>query len=512
MNWNPITRRHFLQGAGAATLMLPFLPSLLVRKAFAAAAPQKNFIAIGAYNGLYRMYGPRSELNPPLPMDLRQATGFTATALPGKHTIYSRSLESLKDSQGKISTIIDGSFKDILPKMNMLEGFDYPHQGSNHHRGNFGNMAEVIGGSTGNKPVASIEHVMANSLSFYKNPNLRNRTVVWSANPEDNQEYGSAFRYKDPTNPTKDANIEYAPNFSNVATLWNTFFGNSSGQSSLKTTLVDQILTDYKSLRSSPKLGSEDRGRLDRHIAHLQETQRRVNTVVGACNQGARPTNPSDRKLILTAMNSVIVSLISCGLCHAFQGYTNSLVSSDPESYHDWSHEGNPGSTTPNAAYLALLDHNTSIMKDMCLDLALKLEALGLLDNSLIACVQEHSMEGHESSTCPIITIGGAGGALKTGQYINYRNFTVADDNPGIPVNWALATFLRAMDVPPAEFEALNHAVDADPWFTVSGRLTGYGATKANGGDAENGRWMRDHYKSTWAGTDLSAWLPLITP
>src|SRR5579862_4224995 len=94
MKWNSISRRHFLQGTGAA-LALPLLPSLLSKEARAQTAPvQKSFIGIAAFNGLYRMIGPYSQLMPPLPYDITSTQGFTPLTPTGLHTIYSRPLSS----------------------------------------------------------------------------------------------------------------------------------------------------------------------------------------------------------------------------------------------------------------------------------------------------------------------------------------------------------------------------------------------------------------------------------
>src|SRR5579864_1578254 len=110
MKWDPLSRRHFLQGAGAA-LALPFLPSLFgSRRAQAQVPPvQKSFIGIAAFNGLYRMLGPQSQLMPPLPYDIRQTAGLTPFTAPGLHTVYAAPLTSLAVN-GKISDIIDANF------------------------------------------------------------------------------------------------------------------------------------------------------------------------------------------------------------------------------------------------------------------------------------------------------------------------------------------------------------------------------------------------------------------
>src|SRR5439155_16735142 len=143
-------------------------------------------------------------------------------------------------------------------------------------------------------------------------------------------------------------------------------------------------------------------------------------------------------------------------------------------------------------------EHNRSVMKDICLDLAKKLDANGILDSTLIACVQEHNKRGHESWNVPVITFGSAGGVLKTGQYLDYRNMTKRDDKVysrfGYPINQLLANFLQAVDVPRSEFEALNKA--SNSLFKAN---SGYGVSRYNSADL--GVFV-DNY-SGWGGVDL---------
>jgi len=222
-------------------------------------------------------------------------------------------------------------------------------------------------------------------------------------------------------------------------------------------------------------------------------------------------------------MNSVIVALISCGLCHSFSGTANSILTTDEEAYHFWSHHGwdNDANTiTDQAIYNSLVSQNSCILKDMCLDLAVKLDSLkpdgvhSLLDQSLIVTLQEHNKRGHESWNIPAIMFGSANGALKPGQYIDLRDFDHGRDDMvysriGFPMNQLWANLLQAMDVPPSEYEALNKAGFANPWFTLAGRLTGYGCTTGAPAGEDT---ISDRYSSGWNGSDLSAWIPFLTP
>src|SRR5262245_37082311 len=122
MQWNRRSRRHFLQGAGAV-LALPLLRSLLpvdLEKIAQAEPLPKSFIGIGAYNGLYRMYGPQSQLMPRTVESNRTLVGLQPFAIPNRHTIYHEALTTLATANGgKISDLIDASYTPLLKKMTM---------------------------------------------------------------------------------------------------------------------------------------------------------------------------------------------------------------------------------------------------------------------------------------------------------------------------------------------------------------------------------------------------------
>lgn len=546
MKWNAISRRHFLQGAGA-TLALPLLPSLMSKKAWAQAAPvQKSFIGIANFNGLFRMLGPNSMLMPQLPYDPRTMTGFSSVftpfTAPGLHTVYSAPLASLA-SGGALSGIVDASFASMLPKMTVMMGFDYlALQTDNHHRGHFGNLNANFGGPYP-AAVATLDQVMANSLNFYKNPALQGTSVVYTTNDTDigliATGTATSATYANPAQPTTSAIIGTPP-FFNPQAVWDKFFGSSMQTGpNLKGTLVDQCLADYKAIRNGSRISAADAQILDQHVAFLQQAETQV-TAMSGCQPGTRPNGvaPSgaawgaslsdstpgtmaDRIALIEAMNTVITALIACGLCNSFLGSADSLTSTNLSDWHAWSHESYDG---PNDAisnpttYATLINDNTIVMKTMALDLAQKLDAIkpdgvrSLLDNALIAVVEEHSKLGHQTWGIPCITFGSAGGALATGLYLDYRNLDSGDDQDftrcGYPINQLWANWLQAVGVPASEYEALNQSADCG--FQIGNRLTGYGPSSLATPLSINTTYQSNYGASGWTGYDLSSWLPFL--
>jgi len=499
MKWNRTSRRFFLQGAGAV-LALPFLRSLLPKSAQADVGTPKTFIGIGAWNGLYRMYGPGSQLMPATPEQNGSLVGFQQYAVPGKHTIHHGSLSAVASANGgAVSDIIDQSYEGLLGKMMMLQGFDYTALGWYHHSGQFGNWHQTADKSEGNPDMGTLDVVVADHHAKVGSPG---DLVAWSATWQDNQ-YGCSFR--------DDGSITTS-RFDNPATLWDKYFGNSTIPTNFKELLVDRVLEDYKSLQNSPRLGAEDRQRLESHIAHLATTEAKIKQYSAVCQQLRPDENLTDRSLILRTFNDVIVGLVACGMCHSFMGWGMSLLSEDPDQWHVWSHQGysNDDDTIADpTSYTSMVEQSRAVMKDMCLDLAQKLDALEQLDNSLIVCIQEHNKRGHESWNVPVVTFGSAGGTFKTDQYVDFRNIADRDDKEfsrfGFPMNQLYANVLLGMDVPASEFEALNkpRADGAKSPFKPS---SGYGVNAIHP-DAMSS--MGAHYQG-WTGHDLSSWLPLI--
>lgn len=496
---NGLSRRFFLTGAGAA-LALPFLESLQPKEA-RADGPAPSFVGIGAWNGLYKMYGPESQLMPQTPESNGSLVGLQKLAVQGCHTIHYEALTKLAAANGgKISDIIDDSFTPYLSKMLMMQGFDYTALGYFHHSGQFGAWHQTAGQTEGNPDMASLDVVLAD---YRAKLGLPGDLVAYSASWRDNN-YGCSYR--------ADGSLT-SSRFSNPATLWDKYFGGSMVPTDYQTLLVDRVLADYKSLRSSSRLGAVDRQKLESHIAHLAATEQKVKQVGAVCMQMRPDDSLTDRTQILHVFNDVIVGLITCGMVQSFMGWAQALLNEDPDQWHVWSHAGYDNDNDKIAdgtAYTNLVDQSRSVMKDMCLDLVKKLDQVGQLDSTLVLCIQEHNKRGHESWNVPAIAFGSAGGVLKTDQYIDYRNIADRDDQVysrfGFPMNQLYANALMSMGMPASEFEPLNKD-RSDGARTPFKKGSGYGVNAIHPDSEFN---MGPHYDAWTPGHDLSSWLPLL--
>jgi hypothetical protein len=354
--------------------------------------------------------------------------------------------------------------------------------------------------------VASLDQVLACSASFYKNPALLGKSAHYLSQNFGPGYHDYSWTYSNPSDPKTSAIIP-KPVTAGASALWDTFFRNftppapgSPPPPGLKPLLVDRVLADYSALLRNPRLGAADKAQVQQHIALLHHTESQVKatapvTPVG-CTAPARPTNPADIKQLYQAMNSVAVAAAACGLAHSFICSAVAYVTpTNGDNWHAWSH-GNGSNPVVNEH-----DQIKRCLSEIVLDLVVKLDQAGLLDNSLVLVPTEHTRGTHATISLPVVTFGSAGGVLKTGQFIDYRNWATGSgtaDRRGYPINQLFANVLMAMGMPASEFEALNR--DSNAYFAPG---SGYGS-------AAFGRYTSPGHYAGLQGKSLSDWLPLI--
>lgn len=505
-----VTRRQFLRGSGAA-LALPLLPSLLPRTARAAVVSgPKTFVGISAGNGRFQTHGPQSRLMPITAAPVNGIIpGFESVPVPGKYTIHRGSLSALAAANGgRISDIIDANYTPLLKKMFMLQGLDYLSMGAAHHTAQFGAQNRNTGQATSNVPfMASLDQVIAD---FYRGQGHLSNVVTYSATRLDSGAgYANSYR----------ANGDVTTgHYSDPSLLWERYFGNVNIPTATRTLLVDRVLSDYKSVRANPRLGSEDRQRLDTHVAQLAATETRVKKIAsGGCSQTRPVSTVTDRRLLLQTMNDVIVSIVSCGLASIFMGWANAHLDADPGTWHTWSHNAFDqvtGVVSDPAMYAKLVDQNRSVVRDLGFDLAKKLDAVGQLDNTIILVIQEHSYRGHETWNIPVVGFGSGGGAFVTDTYVDYRALAEGRSDIagftcyGFPMNQLYANVLQAMGMAPSDYEKLNRPRAG--WLNVFKPGSGYGCPSIHPAFENFGGQYALHYKQFFSGHDLSEKLPLV--
>jgi hypothetical protein len=521
-----LTRRQVLRGAGGFTLAIPFLPSLLPRSARAASPARPRLFWMGTDHG-----GCWDTNFFPDPASLTAQ----ATASAG-HAVASGPLSATTaGGRTTLSSVLNASSTlmtaKLLAKMNVLRGLDVPwyiahntglHLGNYARNDNNGSCGATVTG-LGNRP--TIDQIMANSISFYSAADLTGtklRTMVINSGRQ------LSWGFSNPAQGVA-SSVQSIQGVNSSKQMFTSLFGGAMTGTNPRPPVVDKILASYNSLRqSNTRLSSADKARLDTHIALLAQLQ----SSLGAQLSCTTPTAPTDDAQSHDPGHSkadaakhgqlwadLVVAAFNCGASRiGVFGWGETSGFSDyvgTDWHHDVAHQWM--GAQPQAW---LTQSYQGFFEQVFVYLAAKLDQIddgmggSLLDSTLLVWSQESGMETHEAYGIPVVTFGGAAGALKTGLYCDYRNVTetAAAISPEAPAGYKtypgllysqwLATVLQAMGIAPAEFEL---------WKDASGKAQkGYG-TPYLGNDEK--AWAV-HYKTLTSPyyTTASDFLPFLKP
>ena len=204
-----------------------------------------------------------------------------------------------------------------------------------------------------------------------------------------------------------------------------------------RTSVLDVVSEDTKQL--SLRLGKRDRERLDEHLTHIGEIERRLNVTRAACVTPTAPTNPfSGETSVLEkidVMADILVAALRCDVTRVFtiafttgaslmqMNGAGEINGAGAHQLHDACHGGEreviAGFTKLNfTAYAKLLDKLTAD-KDV--------NGQTLLDSSLIMGTSEYG-EGftHSNKEHPFIFAGKAGGKVETGWHVREEGGNMA--------------------------------------------------------------------------------------
>lgn len=456
------SRRAFLRGAGF-TLGLPFLPSLISPKSARAADPPvpKNFVAFATHHG--GIWG---------------ASMFpTDAGVVEKKTYAGREIRRSPLGVDTMPAVLraPGLTPELAAKMNVIRGMDIPFYIGHHTGGHLGNYARNDGNGNDGKvvqamPRPTIDQVMAWSKSFYPDlSNVRERSLV----------IGRRISYGWSNPETKSGTVQEMAAEDSSLELFNRIFVPTEDPATARTPVVDKVLLDYKRLRDGGRLSSADKIRLDDHMQRLSELQRKLNaratcggvTKPGDADAVRRTTgyefNPELQARAFDLLNDVIVAAFLCGTSRIAVVNAETTFS---EFSGDWHQDVAHKAHLPDGAkQKVIMTAHQKFFANVYVDLMKKLDiddgtGKTLLDRSLIAWTQESCTYTHESQSIPIVLAGGAGGAIKTGNYVDYRDMTkMVNDggyegatektHAGLCWNQYLGTVLSAMGLAKSEYE-----------------------------------------------------------
>ena len=419
-----ISRRQLLIGTGGFALGVPLLPSLLPRTVRAEDMPSEcRFVAFATdHGGVFE-----SDMFP------NEAMLDAEEALYPGHDIRRGALVRTEmDGRAGVSTVLSGApdrmTDRLISRMNVLRGLDIPFYIAHHTGGHLGNFARNDGNGDDGKnaqmyAMPTIDQLLGWSPSFYTDlSTIKERVMI----------LGRAGRlsWNWSTPSTRSGVIQEVTGDADPLTMFNRIFipEDNPNEPAARPPVVDRVLASYQSLRqSNVRLSLDDRQRLDDHMDRLFELERRLNAGSvrrASCGDAVAPgPETGDPIAYYSGINDVITAAFLCGTSRIAvvkvgeQEFVPYAGDWHQDIAHQWS------SPEPQAM---LQQANQQAFEHAVLDLASKLDVedgsgTSILDNTIVQWTQECGEETHESRSAPVVTFGGAGGAIQTGNYCDYR-------------------------------------------------------------------------------------------
>jgi hypothetical protein len=264
----------------------------------------------------------------------------------------------------------------------------------------------------------SLDQFVAKNDAFYATGVPRFRSLVLGVSPARFHQYGhwNSISYNGPNSlnpPIMDPGQLYALLFSppgDAAVL------------ERRALLLDAVMGDYQSLK--PRLGAADRARVEAHLEHLDEVQRRLELSTLACEgPGQPPSSTADLIEQTRTMADLLALGLKCGITRVF-----SFMLTSPATTHLFSNI--PGvvndmhSTCHAGQWAAVRDitlYQMSAFAILLEKLASVEVAPGVtaLDASVVFGTSEYG-EGwkHGVQEMPVVIAGGGYGKLKKGHHV----------------------------------------------------------------------------------------------
>lgn len=346
-----------------------------------------------------------------------------------------------------------------LPGPNSGASFD----GGNGHLTGWGNAAtidQIVAQAYGSGMVYSKSPTDANQETLYRsialgvqtgNPTSVNRMCYAGANApitsEDNPKtaFDRYFMGVTPTGtqpPAEDPAVTRARNEQHA--------------------LVDLLKGDLAKIRT--RVGSADYQKIDAHLEGVLAIERRISpaptttpTTGGSCTIPASPTsltaNNANYPMQITQMMDIATHLLACDvtrvltlqLSHGFSPITHTWLG-HTSYHHQLSHDGNDERTP-----LTQIDNWYATQVAYLLG---QLDGINegtgtLLDNTLLVWGRELGNTSHNMNQVPFIMAGKAGGALKTGRFLNFSGQDHAKLLVSIAQLMGMSSFKSIGDIKP---------------------------------------------------------------
>jgi len=503
MKFNRLSRRMFLQGSGSTLMAIPVLPSLLPRETWAqtVTVPKRFISVLTAYEA-----GHTSAWVPSLGTSVTNLSqpNRSLTVPAGHQPVRHQPLAEFTAGGRALAPLYGTALNPYVSNINILRGLDEAI-GGHGNGGSLGARTTHIGWPSTNVPlVPTLDAVLANNRNI--NPNGRYVFAGWHGGGDQINE-GFSF------------NLSGRPStvISSATELYNVLFNNGTypeqsggGQVPQPTAhprrdLLSRVLEDYNRLLNSRNISAVDRTALTNAMDKMSDVHRSLAGIVqvpgGTCSHRGitRPGGNlayalSDANLAKAMVDMVVASIMcdsnrifTLGFEMAYErysGYTggSDVIGSSVDFHNTVSHE--PHAMRGGMSnWQWVVNHQKYAISRMFAPIVAALSGaidpsngMSYLHNSLVLCSFEANL-GHGWASKPAILAGRAGGAISSGNYLDYSDRTrgVLSNNDGgystdptspqftnnyagTHYNRLLVTILRAMGMTPAQYEndALN--------------------------------------------------------
>lgn len=287
----------------------------------------------------------------------------------------------------------------------------------------------------------SIDQYVAKHPEFYGRTPPPYRSLVLGASEARFHDYGhwNAISYNGPDS----LNLP----ISSPNQLWSLLFDIPDDFEALerRANVLDAVLDDANALRA--KLGPRDQIRLDDHLDHINEVQRRLELSGVICEPGAQPAEPEDLMEKTQVMGELLAMALGCGITRAFSFMLTSPATTHifsnlgvPDGMHKTCHDGywdrvNAITTYQMQCFSVFMDQLQAVVDPA---------GVSLMDRAAILGTSEYG-EGwqHSVAEMPVVLAGGACGNLNRGVHVR---------DPGGNYSTAHVTLLRALGLPTPSF------------------------------------------------------------
>ncbi len=468
-------RRNFLVGLGAASQIVPLLPSLARAVQAAGKAPLRVVFIKSPNGAIEETFFPSQKAQTQVEPNL-----WTSR---------------LSDISGNISQVLGPAFNGVRNKMTVLRGLDFVYPaGFPHNRRSFLTACadnpdpSVTANGFNLFRSPSVDWILENSNNFYSTPAQRREGIRFELRTG----YGE-FTYGKTA-----SGIEMQPYFTSDQGLFSNVFGNFTGGTGTGTAprdfsgrrkmIADKMIERVSALKNHPRIGTVDKHRLQDHVDLMQGLKSRF--LPPKLGTGRAPSltffQGGKRSQLYHNVNDIIVSAFNADITRIASVYIEDYddYAQDYAQFHGWSHNADPASQasfTKAGGWIA----------ERVLDLALKLDSITdvdgstMLDNTLVVWGNELGSkvtgqgESHNNSSMPLVVFGGANTNLKSGYYIDYRQWPLQPQVDGLPAIGRpyaqfLASVMLALGLRREEFDPYGEGGIFGDFHPVTDTGTGY--------------------------------------